>query len=142
MDDLRVTDRIVIPARDLAWTASRASGAGGQHVNRTESKVDLRFDLVGTAALAAPVKERLRGIVGNAIDADGRVVVMCQVHRDQLQNLREAREKLAGLIRRALVVPKKRKATKPTRGSKERRLSEKKRTGETKAMRGRVRHDD
>ncbi len=142
MEDLPVNDRITIPARDLTWTASRASGPGGQNVNRTESKVDLRFDLPSCAALSAPVKERLRTIVGHGIDADGRVVIVCQVHRDQPQNLREAREKLAGLVRRALVVPKKRKATKPTRGSKERRLADKKRTGETKSMRGRVSHDD
>lgn len=142
MDDLPVNDRIVIPARDLAWTASRASGPGGQNVNRTESKVDLRFDLEGTDALAAPVKSRLRALCGNGLDADGRVVIVCQVHRDQPQNLREAREKLAGLIRRALVVPKKRKATKPTRGSKERRLKEKRHASETKSMRGKVRIDD
>ena len=133
MDDLEVRPGIVIPVRDLSWSATRASGPGGQNVNKVSSKVDLRFDLRGTEALAPDVKARLRAKVGaSKIDGEGRVVIVSQVTRDQSRNLEDAREKLAGLIREALVRPIPRKKTKPSRGAKERRLGEKKKRGETK----------
>ncbi|MDQ3034043.1 MAG: aminoacyl-tRNA hydrolase [Myxococcota bacterium] len=133
MDDLEVRPGIVIPVRDLTWSATRASGPGGQNVNKVSSKVDLRFDLRGTDAIAPDVKARLRAKVGaSRIDAEGRVVIVSQVTRDQSRNLEDARERLAGLIREALVRPIPRKKTKPTRGAKERRLGEKKKRGETK----------
>jgi ribosome-associated protein len=139
VDDLVVTASLVIPARDLAWTAVRASGPGGQNVNKVSSKVDLRLDLVGTAALAPDLPARVRARAGSSkLDAEGRVVIVSQVTRDQKRNLEDAREKLAALIRAAMVVPKKRKKTQPSRGAKERRLGEKKRRGEIKRGRGRV----
>jgi ribosome-associated protein len=132
MDDLPVSRRVIVPAADLEWTAVRASGAGGQNVNKVSSKVDLRFDLEKTQALSPDVKTRLRVIAKGRLDKDGRLVITSQLTRDQPRNLEDARAKLAELIQRALVAPKKRKATKPSRGARERRLGAKRRTSEKK----------
>ncbi len=132
MDDLRIDRKVVIPAGDLSWTAVRSSGPGGQNVNKVASKVDLRFDLEGSTALGPQAKERLRRLASTRIDKDGRLLVTSQATRDQARNLEDAREKLAELVRRALVVPKKRKPTKPSKGAKERRLKEKRVRAEKK----------
>lgn len=136
MEDLEIRHDLVIPARDLSFHAVRASGPGGQNVNKVSSKVDLRFDLRGTSALDPEVKARLRAKVGaSRIDAEGRVVIVSQRTRDQKRNLEHARERLAELIREALKRPTPRKKTQPSRGAKERRLGEKKARGETKRAR-------
>ena len=137
-EDLHVGSTIVIPASDLTWKAVRSGGPGGQNVNKVASKVDLRFDLPTTVALAPDVKARLRRIAKNKLDAEGRIVVTSQLTRDQARNLDDAREKLAELIAEALRKPKKRKATKPSRGAKERRLSEKRQRKERKQSRGKI----
>ena len=141
MEDLVVTKRITIPARDLHWTAVRASGPGGQNVNKVATKVVLRFDLEGTAALSPAVKARIVAREGGRLDADGHLVITVQVTRSQSQNLEQARQALAAIIRPALVPAKRRRPTKPGRGAVERRLSSKRRTADTKARRGRVDRD-
>ncbi len=139
MDALRISDRVVIPATDLSWTAVRASGPGGQNVNKVASKVELRFDLAQCAALHPAVKARLRTLCANRLDAEGRVRIVSQATRDQGKNLADAREKLAHLIASVLVPPKPRRPTKPTFGSKRRRAEDKRRTSSKKALRGSVR---
>lgn len=141
MESLEVTPRVVIPVRDLEWRAVRSSGPGGQNVNKVSSKVELRFDLDGSDALSPSVKARLSQLARNRLDADGRVLIVSQKTRDQLQNLNDAREKLAALIASALVVPKVRRPTKPTRGSTRRRLEGKKLQANKKQARGRVAAD-
>lgn len=142
VDALPINGHLVIPARHLNWTAVRSSGPGGQNVNKVASKVDLRFDLAGCEVLHPAAKARLYSLCRNKLDAAGQVLITSQRTRDQLQNLEDAREKLAALIRSALIPPKPRRPTKPTFGSKLRRLEGKQRTKQKKQSRGRVRADD
>lgn len=136
-DGLPIRPGLVIPERELGVRAVRSSGPGGQNVNRVSTKVELSFDLPASTALEAPVKARLRRLAENRLDADGRVLITSQATRSQAQNLADARDKLAALIRAALVVPKRRRATKPTRASKERRLDAKRKQSAKKQARAR-----
>ena len=104
--------------------------------------MQLRFDLAGSTALAEPVKIRLRALAGRRLTADGAILIVARNHRTQEQNRREALQRLTELIERALVVPKTRRPTKPTRASRERRLEHKTRRQQAKQMRGRVRWSD
>lgn len=141
-DDLEVRAGLIIPAADLQWTAVRSSGPGGQHVNRTATKVELRFDLPRTRALRPDVKARLRRIAAGRLDADGWLVVESQRTRSQVQNVEDARSKLADLVRAALIRPKRRRPTKPSRAAKRRRLEDKRKQGDKKRARRRVTPDD
>jgi ribosome-associated protein len=142
MDPLVIDGRLTIPAQLLSYTAVRASGAGGQNVNKVASKVELYFDLDACEELSQPVKMRLAGLCRNRMDAEGRVRIVSQATRDQGRNLEDARDKLAELIRQALTVPRPRRPTKPTRSSKRRRMDEKRRDGQKKQLRGPVRAED
>ena len=134
-EPLVVNSSVVIPARDMRWTAVRASGPGGQNVNKVSSKVELWFDLASTEALADEVKARLAAAAGSRLDTEGVLRLVSQETRDQRVNLSLARERLAELIRAALVRPKRRRPTKPSRGQRERRLDDKHRRGDVKRQR-------
>ena len=139
---VEITSDISLPDNDLAWSFVRASGPGGQNVNKVATAAQLRFDLAGTASLDAAVKQRLRALAGRRVTVDGALIIVARNQRTQEGNRREALERLAELVRRALVVPKVRKATRPTRGARERRLDTKTQRRSTKQLRGRVRWDD
>ncbi|HVS78232.1 MAG TPA: alternative ribosome rescue aminoacyl-tRNA hydrolase ArfB, partial [Steroidobacteraceae bacterium] len=115
---------------------------GGQNVNKVATAAQLRFDLSGTGALAPGVKERLRSLAGRRVTEDGALLIIARNHRTQEGNRREALERLAELVRRALAPPKARRATRPTRASRERRLEAKIQRRATKQLRGKVRFDD
>jgi ribosome-associated protein len=139
---IEVTPAITLPDSDLSLAFVRASGPGGQNVNKVASAVQLRFDLVGSVALDERVKLRLRALAGRRVTDEGALLIIARNHRTQEQNRREAFERLADLVRQALVEPKARRATKPTRASKERRLDTKKRERRTKVLRSKVRWDE
>ena len=130
-----------IPEQDLQFQFIRGSGPGGQNVNKVATAAQLRFDLLGTQALAAPVKARLRVLAGSRLNADGTLLIVARNHRTQEGNRRAALERLEDLIARASIEPKKRRATRPTLGSRERRLDHKRERKQVKRLRGRVADD-
>jgi ribosome-associated protein len=130
--DLPVSARLTIPAAELSERFSRSSGPGGQGVNTADSRVELSWDVAGSAVLGPTVRARLLDRLAPRL-VDGTLTVAASEHRAQLDNRRAARERLAALVREAAKPPPKpRRATRPTRGSQERRLASKKRRGETK----------
>jgi len=132
---MRVTDTIFIDERELEERFIRASGPGGQNVNKVESAVQLRFD-VRRSSLPEDVRARLARLAGRRITLDGVLVITAQQHRTQERNRADARERLADLIRRAAVPPVKRRPTKPTKGSRERHHAAKRHRAGIKKLRG------
>ena len=139
---LPVSAGVTIPDHELSLTFIRSSGPGGQNVNKVASAVQLRFDLAGSAVLEEPVKARLRSLSGRRLTADGALLLVARNHRSQEQNRRAAEERLVELVQRALIAPKTRHATKPTRAARERRLEGKSRAQRTKRLRTRPRWED
>lgn len=139
---LQISASVEIPDADLSVSFIRSGGPGGQNVNKVASAVQLRFDLSGNHTLRAEVKARLRALAGHRLTDSGDVLIVARESRSQEQNRRLAEQRLIELVRRALVAPRKRVATKPTRASRERRLEHKARSRTTKRLRGKVRLDD
>jgi ribosome-associated protein len=134
-DDVRVSDRLTIPAAELSWRFSRSSGPGGQSVNTTDSRVELSWDLTGSELLPPALKERAVERLGHRL-VDGVLTVTASEHRSQLRNREAAAARLAGVVAGAIAPPPRvRRATRPSRGAVERRLAEKKRRGATKRNR-------
>jgi ribosome-associated protein len=123
---------VVIADDELEWKFIRASGPGGQNVNKVSSAVQMRFNLPCNTSIPVAARNRLRRLAGQKLLDDGTILIAARSERSQEQNRRDAQERLAALIRAALIEPKIRRKTKPTKGSKERRIESKKRRGATK----------
>ncbi len=135
MPDLPVTDRITIPAGELGWRFSRASGPGGQGVNTTDSRVELVWDVRSSAALPDALRERVMQRLANRL-VDGVLTIVAAEFRSQLRNRAAAQERLVGLLREALAPgPRARRPTRPSRSATERRIAEKKRRSQLKRHR-------
>lgn len=139
---IRITPRVAIDEGELVESFVRASGPGGQNVNKVSTAVELRFEADRSPHLPAPVKARLKRLAGRRWTTEGAIVIQVDETRSQARNRDIARDRLADLIRQALVTPKRRIATKPTLGSQRRRLAAKSVRGEVKSLRGKVEGDD
>ena len=139
---LRVTDNIAIADWEMTESFSRSSGPGGQNVNKVSTAVELRFEAERSPNLPEAVKKRLRRLAGRRWTTDGAILIRVEETRSQARNREIAQERLAELIRKALVAPKRRIPTRPTAGSKRRRLAAKATRGAVKALRGKVDEDE
>ncbi|WP_040171692.1 alternative ribosome rescue aminoacyl-tRNA hydrolase ArfB [Phaeobacter piscinae] len=135
---LRITDTIALQDWELTESFMRASGPGGQNVNKVSSAVELRFEAARSPALTPAVKSRLKRLAGRRWTKEGAIILQCDETRSQQRNRDLVRERLAELIRQALIPPKRRIATKPTRGSVRRRLDAKRQRSDVKATRGKI----
>ncbi len=134
-DGLALSATTMIPRAELTYRASRAGGAGGQHVNTSSTRIELLWNVRTTQALDEAARALVESKLASRIDGEGFIRVVASARRSQGQNREAAEERLVELLKGALVVRKRRKATKPSRGAKEARLSEKKKRGETKQQR-------
>jgi ribosome-associated protein len=132
---MNVTDTIVIPEDELLFSFARAGGPGGQNVNKVSSKAILHWNLAANTTVPVDIKDRLRRHHAKRITTDGFLVIQGQRFRDQAKNIEDCREKLQQIIAESLHAPRPRKATRPTRGSKRRRLEAKRHQSERKAAR-------
>jgi ribosome-associated protein len=139
---IRVTPEVAIPVAELEFRASRASGPGGQGVNTTDSRVELRFDLAASPSLPPEAKERALRRLGPRLDSGGVLRVVAQAQRSQLANRRAAMDRFAELLAAALHTPRPRRPTRPTRAAAARRVDTKRRRSATKRLRERPRRPD
>ena len=137
MSAILVSETVRVPASAITVRATRASGPGGQNVNKVATRIDLRVDLAAIEGLSEDARRRLQGLVARRLDADGRLVVTNQLTRTQSRNLENARAKVRELVAAALARPTPRRATRPTRMARERRIAGKKQRGSVKRLRAR-----
>lgn len=141
MRDLVVSRHVVVPAHELTWRFSRSSGPGGQSVNTSDSRVELSVDVAGTTALSPLLRSRALDRLGERL-VDGVLTVTAREHRSQLRNREAAMTRMAEVLRVAVAPPAApRKRTRPTKAAREQRLSDKRRRGEVKRLRGRAQDD-
>ncbi len=132
---IKINRYITLDESELHYDFVRASGPGGQHVNKAATAVQLRFDVAHSPSLPTEVRERLIKLAGNRVTQEGVLIIEAREHRSQARNRRDALKRLVKLVRRAAKKPKKRRKTKPTRASKERRLRDKRHRGQIKKFR-------
>ena len=138
---VKISGTVVIPPHEIEISAIRATGPGGQNVNKVASAIHLRFDITASS-LPDLYKERLLKLSDHRITADGVIIIKARQYRSQEKNREEALRRLQELVRSVSFTPKKRKATKPSRGAKRKRLDGKKKRGRIKSMRGKVGPND
>ncbi|MDA1194490.1 MAG: alternative ribosome rescue aminoacyl-tRNA hydrolase ArfB [Planctomycetota bacterium] len=140
--EIRITARVTVPGHECALSYARSGGPGGQHVNKTSSKVLLRWSLERTSALTEVQRERARAKLASRLTEDGELLITSERHREQSSNVEDALEKFAATLRAALHIERPRKATKPTRASKKRRVESKRRRSDVKRKRQRPGRED
>src|SRR6059036_602924 len=134
-DAIQVSDAVRVPAAALSVRAVRASGPGGQNVNKVATKIDLRVDLEAVEGVPEAARARLHALARHRLDGEGRLVVTSQATRNQARNLEDARDKVRALVAAALVRPRARTATRPTASSREQRLGAKRARSDVKRLR-------
>ena len=134
-DDIPINKHVTIPASELSYTASRSSGPGGQHANKTDSRIQVRWNVPASMALSDYLKKRLMLVLGPRLTDDGDLLLAADSHRSQHRNRDEVTQRLAALVREALIPPKPRRKTKPTKASRQKRLDDKRRRSDLKSQR-------